>query len=25
LVFQGNRAIVLSISQVLPETAIKSC
>ncbi|EGR0923781.1 DUF1801 domain-containing protein [Vibrio parahaemolyticus] len=25
LVFKGNRAIVLSISQVLPETAIKSC
>ncbi|MFA0040092.1 DUF1801 domain-containing protein [Vibrio sp. 10N.261.52.A1] len=25
LVFQGNRAIVLSLSKRLPETAIKSC
>ncbi|NMU84295.1 DUF1801 domain-containing protein, partial [Vibrio parahaemolyticus] len=25
LVFQGNRAIVLSLSKALPETAIKSC
>ncbi|MDG2815281.1 DUF1801 domain-containing protein, partial [Vibrio parahaemolyticus] len=25
LVFQGNRAIVLSLSKPLPETAIKSC
>ena len=25
LVFQGNRAIVLSLSKPIPETAIKSC
>ncbi|EJG2021300.1 DUF1801 domain-containing protein [Vibrio parahaemolyticus] len=25
LVFQGNRAIVLSLSKLLPETVIKSC